>query len=87
MDPVEIQGEAGGGEVEPEALHQAVVAAAATEHVAERRVVDLEDGAAVIAEVAQQAEVDLDPLGGPAALQLVIGLAETYQRPKKLLFH
>jgi hypothetical protein len=49
--------------------------------VAEGGVVDLEDGAAVVAEVAQQPEVDLDPVGGATALQLVVGLAQAGDRP------
>src|SRR5689334_17099116 len=60
---VQVEREARGGEVEAKSLHQAVVAAAAAEHVPQGRVVDLEDRAAVVAEVAQQAEVDLHPLG------------------------
>ena len=73
MHPLEVEREAGRRQVAPEARQQPVVAAAAAEHVAERRVVDLEDRAAVVAEVAQQAEVDLHPLGGAAPLELVEG--------------
>ena len=62
------RGRAGRGQVDAEGGEEAVVAAAAAEHMAERRVVDLEDRPVVIAEVAQQAEVDLDPLGDPARL-------------------
>src|SRR5689334_17282217 len=81
VDAVQVEGEAGGGEVEPELLHQPVVAAAAAEDVAQRRVVDLEDRAAVVVEVAQQPEVDLHPVGGTAALQLLVGLAEAGRHP------
>src|SRR6185295_5437744 len=81
VDAVQVKGEARGGEVETESLHQAVVAAASAEHVPQGRVVDLEDRAAVVAEVAQQAEVDLHPLGRAAPLQLLVGLAEAGRRP------
>ena len=63
MDALDVEGEAGGREVDAEPAQEPVVAAAAAEDVTQRRVVDLEDRAAVVAEVAQQAEVDLDPIG------------------------
>ena len=47
----------------------------------ERRVVDLEDRAAVVAEVAEQAEVDLDPVGGAARSELLDRLADPRRRP------
>ena len=54
------------GSGSPEAPEQVVVAAAAADHVAERRVVDLEDRAGVVAEVAHQAEVEDHAVGEPA---------------------
>ena len=45
-----------------EAAHQVVVAPAAAEDVTERRVVDLKDRAGVVAEVAKEAEVELNAL-------------------------
>ena len=63
---LEVEREAGGRQRPAEAAHQLVVAAAAAEDVAERRVVDLEDRAGVVAEVAQQAEVEPDPVGDAA---------------------
>ena len=61
VQALEVEREAGRGQRAAEAAHQLVVAAAAAEDVAERRVVDLEDRAGVVAEVAQQAEVDAGP--------------------------
>jgi len=61
-------------------LHQAVVAAAAAEDVAEGGVIDLEDRTGVIAEVAQQAEVDLDALGDAAGLEALDGLGDAGDR-------
>src|SRR6202000_1072477 len=55
VDALQVEGEAGRGQGEAELGEEAVVAAAAAQHVAHRRVVDLEDRAAVVAEVAQQA--------------------------------
>src|SRR5690242_21251177 len=43
VDAVEVEAEAGSGEIEAELLHQPVVSTAAADHVAQRRVVDLED--------------------------------------------
>ena len=60
VHPLQVEAEAGGRHLAPEAAEQVVVAAAAAEDVAEGRVVDLEDRAGVVAEVAQQAR-------GPAA--------------------
>ena len=61
MHPLQIEAEAGGRHWGPEAADEVVVAAAAAEDVAERRVVDLDDRARVVAEVAEQAEVELHP--------------------------
>ena len=81
MDALQVEAETGRRVVEAEALHQPVVAAAAAEDAAERRVVHLEDGAAVVAQVPQQTEVNLDPLGSATALELLVGLAEARDRP------
>ena len=66
VQALEVEREAGRRQRAAEAAHELVVAPAAAEDVAERRVVDLEDRAGVVAEVAQQAEVELDPVGDPA---------------------
>jgi hypothetical protein len=73
---LQVESESRRGQIDAEALQQPVVATATAEHVPERRVVDLEDGAAVVAEVAQQPEVDLDPLGDATCLQRFEGLAD-----------
>ena len=66
VQALQVEREAGRRQRAAEAAHQLVVAAAAAEDVAERRVVDLEDRAGVVAEVAQQAEVEADPVGDAA---------------------
>src|SRR5689334_24944094 len=81
VDALQVKSEASRRQVGTEALEQAVVAAAAAEHVPERRIVDLEDGAAVVAEVAQQAEVDLHAAGDAARLQCLVGLPQPRRRP------
>ena len=75
VDALEVEREARRGQRAAEAAHELVVAAAAAEDVAERRVVDLEDRAGVVAEVAQQAEVEPDPVGDAAGAQRLEGLA------------
>ena len=69
------------GRGSPEAPDQVVVAAAAADHVAERRVVDLEDRARVVAEVAHEAEVEDHAVGQPALRDAVGHLAEPLRRP------
>ena len=49
--------------------------------MAERRVVDLDDRARVVAEVAEQAEVELHPSGDASLDQQVVGLLEALCRP------
>src|SRR5690606_1036644 len=80
VQPLEVQGEAGGRQGPAEAAHELVVAAAAAEDVPERRVVDLDDRAGVVAEVAQEAEVELDALGDAALAQELVGGANPAQR-------
>ena len=67
-----------------EAAHQLVVAPAAAEDVAERRVVDLHDRARVVAEVAQQPEVEVDPVGHSRALRAAEVAASRWRRARPL---
>ncbi len=60
VEALEEEREADGVERPAVAAHQVVVAPAAADHVAERGVVDLQDRARVVADVAKQAEVEVD---------------------------
>src|SRR6185312_7731212 len=73
VDALQVEREAGRGQVQAELGEEAVVTAAAAEHVAHGGVIDLEDRAAVVTEVSQQAEVDLDAVGGPRRDQRLVG--------------
>ena len=73
MQPLQVEREARSRERSPEPPHQLVVAPAAAEHVPERGIVDLEDGARVVAEVPEQAQVDADPLGDAASRERFVG--------------
>src|SRR4051812_30900773 len=57
VDALDVERQAGRGQRPAEAPAQVVVAPAAADRVADGRVVDLEDGAGVVAQVAHQAEV------------------------------
>ena len=76
VHPFQVEGEAGGRQLAAEAPEQPVVAAAAAEDVAERRVVDLEDRAGVVAEVAQQAQVELNAVRDAPRGKRVVGRAQ-----------
>src|SRR4051794_30990581 len=80
MDPLQVEAEAGGRHGAAEAANQVVVAAAAPEDVAQRGVVDLDDRARVVAEVAEQAQVELNPAGNTLLDQQVVGLLEALGR-------
>ena len=67
VHPLQVEREAHRGQAPAEPPHQLVVAPAAAEDVAKRRVVDLDDRARVVAQVTEQAEVELNSLGHPAA--------------------
>ena len=81
MHPLQIEAEAGGRHGAAEAADQIVVAAAAAEDVAQRGVVDLDDRARVVAEVTQQAEVELDAARHTLLDQQVVGLLQALRRP------
>ena len=68
-----VQRPAAGGQVAAVAAEQVVVAPAAADRGAERRVVDLEHGAGVVVEVADQAEVEDHPLRDLGRQQVVHG--------------
>ena len=72
VQPVDAQREADRGQRAPEAAEQLVVAAAAADRRAERRVVDLEDGARVVADGAHEAEVE-DHAGGDLSARAARG--------------
>ena len=63
MQAVDAESEADRGQTPAEAREQLVVAPAAADRTAERRVVDLEHGSGVVAEVAHEAEVEDHALG------------------------
>src|SRR5215203_772421 len=74
VDALQVQGEARRRQIEAEPLQEVVVASATAQHVAQGRVVDLEDGAAVVAQIAKQAEVDLHAVSDPSLFQRRDGL-------------
>ena len=80
VDPLQVEAEARGRHGSAEAADQVVVAAAAAEDVAQRGVVDLDDRAGVVAQVAQQAEVELDPIRDAALDQQVVGRLQPLRR-------
>src|SRR3954452_21137909 len=71
VQPVDRQREADSGQWAAKAAEQVVVAPAAAERRAERRVVDVEDRARVVAEVANEAEVEDHARGDLRREQLV----------------
>ena len=60
----------------PEAAEQVVVAAAPAEREADRRVVDLEHRARVVAELAHEAEVEYHPVRDAALGKQLVQLAQ-----------
>ena len=71
VQPVDAQRKTDRGQLAPEPAEQVVVATAAADRRAERGVVDLEDRAGVVADVAHEAEIEDHPLGHAGFEQLV----------------
>src|SRR5690349_4794624 len=80
MHTLQIQAKPRSGHGPPETADQVVIAPTPAQYVAEGRVVDLDDGAGVVAEVAQQAQVELHPACHPALHEQVVGLLEPLRR-------
>ena len=70
------------GQRRAEAADQVVVAAAAAEREAHRRVVDLEDRARVVAELAHEAEVEDHAVGHPALGEQLVQARAGRRRPR-----
>ena len=81
VEPLEVEREAGGRVRPAEPPEQLVVAAAAADALTDGGVVDLEDRAGVVAEIAEQAEVDLDAIGDPGGLERGERLGERRRCP------
>ena len=79
MQAVHADGEAHRGQRPAEAPEQVVVAPAAAERLAERRVVDVEHRARVVAQSAREAKVEDDVLGD-GVLEQVQDVAQAAQR-------
>src|SRR5579875_2287309 len=69
VEPLDVEGEADSRQRPAEVTEQIVVAPAAAHGHPVGRVVDLEDGAGVVAEAVDQPEVEDDPLRGARAEQ------------------
>ena len=76
VETLQVQGESGGRERPAETTEQGVVSPAAADCVTDGRVVYLQDRPRVVAEVAEQTEVDLDPIGDPRGLEPLESLSE-----------
>ena len=83
MDALEVKRETRRRQVAAEAPDQPVVPTSSAQDVSERRVVDLEDRSAVVAEVAQQPEIEPDAVGhAPRGQRVASGAATVTVHPR-----
>ena len=82
VQPLDVQREADGGQRSAELTQQLVVASADPDGIAVGRVVDLEHRAGVVAEAADQAEVEDDPAGHLGRLAGRVRRASRWRRAR-----